>query len=193
VRWPEGPRARLFVRLVPLLGAALWPWPGLAHAFTGAFAAACNGVARVDLGWHARVAFEPHYAPDAPWLVLLSITNELSGRSFRIPVDTRTVAYLRFAVFFALALASSILRTRRGVRAAAAGVAVLAAITAVTIELGVLQVFGMLGVLRLGVLAQSVLSVGILTLVSYPSMAFAVPGLVWVLTMRLAAPAPDDA
>jgi hypothetical protein len=43
-------------------------------------------------------------------------------------------------------------------------------------------------VLGLGVFAQSLLSVGILTFVSYPSMAFAIPTLIWWLTVCAATP-----
>jgi hypothetical protein len=44
----------------------------------------------------------------------------------------------------------------------------------------------MLQVLGLGALTQSLLSIGILTLVTYPSMSFAVPAIVWALAFWMA-------
>jgi hypothetical protein len=91
-------------------------------------------------------------------------------------------------VFLSLALAWPIWRTRRGLKALVIGVGLLVAAMGLTLLFPLLQMLGMVNVLGLGVFAQSVLSVGILTLVSYPSMAFAIPGLIWWLTLRLAAP-----
>jgi len=65
------------------------------------------------------------------------------------------------------------------------GFALLIGLIALTIVLPLLQVLGIVKALALGVLTQSTLSIGILTLLTYPSMAFAVPGLVWLLTLRL--------
>ena len=192
MRQPSGPWSAFLWRFVPLLVAVLCPWPGLARGFSGAFAGVCNAFAGVDLGWDAEVRFVPHASAEHPWWVLLHVTNVLTGQHFSIPVDTRTAAYIRLAVFVALAVALPIWKTRRGLQAVAGCFAILVAVCALTVAMPLLQILGMVHVLALGVRTQSALSIGILTLLSYPSMAFAIPGLVWLLTMRLAA-APGDA
>jgi hypothetical protein len=176
------------------MAITLWPWTWLPQPFAGAFARVCSAVVAPVFGEGVQIQFGlPDNDPKHPWWILMSVKNVFTGEAFNIPVDTRTIAYVRLAVFVALALTWPVPMTRRGAGAAALGVALLAAMMAMTIALPLLQVLGIVHVLGLGVLAQSVLSIGILTLVSYPSMAYAIPGLIWWLTRRVATPRVDGA
>jgi hypothetical protein len=197
VRWPSplsgGLWSRLLWRFVPAMALLLWPWPGLARAFSTAFEGACNALVRLAASAEPQVQFvASQYEPDHPWWVRMSVENVFTAESFSVPVDTRTVAYLRMAVFVSLALAWPLWKTRRRIVALAFGVALLVLSIAVSVAIPLLQVLGMVHVLSLGVGVQSILSIGILMLVTYPSMAFAVPGLIWWLALRIAAD-PSDA
>jgi hypothetical protein len=151
-------------------------------------AGACDAVAALASGADAEIRFvAERYEPEHPWWVQLSVKNVFTNESFRVPVDTRTVAYIRIAVFLSLAVAWPFWATTRRIRATLGGFVVLVASIALTVVLPLLQVLGMVNVLGLGTLTQSALSIGILTLVTYPSMAFAIPCIVWLLTLRLAA------
>jgi hypothetical protein len=175
------------------MAVLLWPWSGLAEPFSVAFADVCNALVGLGGGGDSEIRFvASHYEPDHPWWVLMSVRNVFTAESFGVPVDTRTVAYIRIAVFVSLALAWPLWRTRREIAALAIGATLLAFTIALSVAIPLLQVLGMVKVLSLGVWAQSVLSVGILTLVTYPSMAFAVPGLIWWLTLRIAAARPAN-
>jgi hypothetical protein len=200
VRWVErsskGLWSRLGWRVIPVMVVLLFPWPGLGESFSIAFGHVCNAIFALNPGGHSEIRFlTTQRDREHPWWLLLSVTNVVTGASFRIPVDTRTVAYIRMAVFLSLALGWPLWKTRRGLKALAVGVALLALVMGLTLLFPLLQMLGMVNVLGLGVFGQSVLSVGILTLVSYPSMAFAIPGLIWWLTLRLAdaPPAPPSA
>jgi hypothetical protein len=161
----------------------------LPHPFAAAFARVCSAVVAPAFGEGVEIQFGlPDNDPKHPWWILMAVKNVFTGEAFNIPVYTRTIAYVRLAVFVALALIWPVPMTRRGAGAAALGVALLAAVMALTVTLPLLQVLGIVNVLGLGVLAQSVLSIGILTLVTYPSMAYAIPGLIWWLTWRVATP-----
>jgi hypothetical protein len=139
----------------------------------------------------ARIRFLAHDTVRDPWLVDLFVENVFTRQSFTIPVDTRTLAYLRIATFLALASAWPAPAIRRGLQALGLGLAMLLILICGSLLLAITQVLGMVKVLALGVFAQSVLSVGILTLVTYPSMAFALPGLIWWMTLQLASSAEN--
>jgi hypothetical protein len=196
VRWPSptagGLWSRLLWRFVPAMALLLSPWPGLARAFSVAFGGACNALVQLAANGDGQVDFvASRYEPDHPWWVLMSVKNVFTAESFGVPVDTRTVAYLRMSTFISLALTWPLWKTRRQMMALAFGIALLSLSIAVSVALPLLQVLGMVHVLALGVAVQSILSVGILMLVTYPSMAFAVPGLIWWLTLRVAANPAD--
>ena len=184
--WP-----RIGLRFIALLAVLLWPWSGLGERFATAFARVCDALVHVVSGDGAQIHFiATGKDPEHPWWVTMAVRNVFTGQSFGIPVDTRTVAYVRFAVFLALALAWPVGRTLRGLKAVALGGTLLVAVTAASVAIPLLQVLGMVKILGIGVLAQSVLSIGILTLVTYPGMAYAIPGLLWWLTLRLAESPP---
>jgi hypothetical protein len=188
---PSGEWRRFLSRFVPLLAVLLWPWPAIGHFCAEAFADGGQALVGLVVGEGAEVRFvASHYEPEHPFWVQMLVKNAFTGQSFELPVDTRTVVYLRIAVFLALALAWPVWKTRRGARATAWGFALLLATIVLSVALPLLQVLGMVSVLPLGALTQSVISIGILTLVTYPSMAFAIPGLFWVLTLRLARATP---
>ena len=166
----------------------LFPWPVLAKSFSAAMAEVCDAGAGVVSGNEAEIHFVADSYQGHPWWIQMSVKNVFTSESFQIPVDSRTVAYIRIAVFLSLALAWPFWVTKRTMTATAWGFALLIGLIALTIVIPLLQVLGMTKVLSLGVFTQSVLSIGILTLLTYPSMAFAVPGLIWLLTLRFGVP-----
>ncbi len=189
MRLPKGPWWRFLSRFIPLLVLLMWPWPGLAPSFSDAFTGICNAFAGVDVGWDSEVHFTPNYSPEHPWWVQVSVTNVLTGEALGFPLDLRTIAYLRIAMFVALALALPIWKTRRGLTAVGLGFTLLMVVNVSTVATILLQLLGMAHVVSLGPFTHSVLYVGILSLLSYPAMSFAIPGLIWLFTMYLADPA----
>jgi hypothetical protein len=177
------------LRFVPLIGVLLWPWSWLARPFAAGFARVCDAIVAPVSGEGAQIHFAvPDSDPKHPWWILMSVKNIFTGELFSIPVDTRTLAYVRIAVFVALALTWPVAVTRRGAGALAVGIALFAMAMALSVGLPLLQVLGIVRVVGLGVLSQSVISIGILTFVTYPSMAYAIPALIWWLTWRMALP-----
>jgi hypothetical protein len=186
--------SRFLARLVVLLALLLWPWPGIGRSFAESMAGACDAAAGLVSGAGSEIHYAaPGPAPEHPWWMQMSVKNVFTGESFEVPVDTRTVAYVRIAVFVALSLAWPIWTSRRGAKATACAFGLLLATVALTLTLPLLQVMGMVRVLPLGVRTQSIISVGILSLVTYPSMAFAIPALLWWLSLRLGLPAASRA
>jgi hypothetical protein len=190
MRWasarPSGGWRRFLWRLALLLSVSIAPWPGLATPFARAMAGACDAVAGVVSDAEVHFVAE-RYAPEHPWWVQMSVKNVFTSESFEVPVDTRTVGYLRIVVFLSFSLAWPFWAMRRGIEATLGGLAILAVLIGLTVVLPLLQVLGMVKVLALGVLAQSALSIVIMTLGTYPSMAFAIPGLVWLVVLRFMA------
>jgi hypothetical protein len=183
-RWP-----RFLWRFAAAMTALLVPWPGLAGAFAGSFADVCNACASVATsasGIQADLRFVADHYPEHPWWVQLAGKNVFTTQSFDIPVDTRTVAYIRIAVFLALAAAWPLAWSGRAARAAAVGLGSLLVLVGISILLATLQALALVKVIALGALVQSLISIGILSLVTYPSMAFAVPGLFWWFSLHLA-------
>jgi hypothetical protein len=150
-------------------------------------ASVCNALTVFDASGDSQIEFAPQgYGPEHPWWISMTIKSVFTGQSMNMPVDTRTLGYVRIAVFVALALAWPMWKTRRLAKATACGFALLLAVMAVSLALPILQVLEAVRVLSLGTLTQSIISIGILTLVMYPSMAFAIPALIWLLVVRLA-------
>jgi hypothetical protein len=167
----------------------LWPWPGVGRAFASGFGRISEVAVTPLVGRETTVRFETRDSDaDHPWWLYLAVNNRMTGASYGIPVDTRTLAYIRLAVFLALAVAWPLPRTARGLACLAGAAAVLVAVIGVSLLLPLGQVFELLGIMRLGAFVQSLASVGILSLVSYPSMAYAVPGLIYALAAYLAVP-----
>src|ERR1700742_3549544 len=111
------PRAAqcFLVRFVPIIVLLLWPWPGLGRAFASGFGRVSAAVVSPLVGAATAVRFDGYGADgDHPWWLYLAVKNRLTGQSYGIPVDTRTLAYIRLAVFLALAVAWPVPRTRRG-------------------------------------------------------------------------------
>ncbi len=184
---PAGRAVQRFApRFVLLLVLLLWPWPGVGRAFASGFGTIGEAAFAPFVGAATTVRFETRetYA-DHPWWLYLAVKNRMTGASYGIPVDTRTLAYVRLAVFLALAVAWPLPRTARGVACLAGAGGALLAVIGVSVLLPLGQVFELLGIVRLGAPVQSLASVGILSLISYPSMAYAVPGLIYALAARL--------
>jgi len=176
-------------RLAAAFAVLLAPWPGLSAFFSEKVAEAGNAFASIAAAV-AGISPEIHFVageyPEHPWWARLAVENVFTTASFEVPVDTRTVVYIRLAVFVAMLAAWPIAVTRRAARAVALGLGLLVATIGISLLAPILQALGLVKVLALGRLTQSALSVGILTLDTYPSMAFAVPGLVGWLTLLLA-------
>jgi hypothetical protein len=185
------PRAagRFAVRFLPLIILLLWPWPGVGRAFASGFGAVSEVLVSPFISPETVLHFQLRDSDiDHPWWLYLAVKNRLTGQSYGIPVDTRTLAYVRLAVFLALAVAWPVPWTRRGITCLASGAAALLAVIGVSLALPLMQVLELLGIVRLGVYVQSLASVGILSLVSYPSMAYAVPGLIYALAVWVSVP-----
>jgi hypothetical protein len=178
------------VRFLPLIILLLWPWPGVGRAFAWGFGGVSEAVVSPFISTETVLHFQlrDSDAVDHPWWLYLAVRNRLTGQSYGIPVDTRTLAYVRLAVFLALAVAWPVPRSRRGITCLALGAAALLAMIGVSVALPVAQVLELLGIVRLGAFVQSLASVGILSLVSYPSMAYAVPGLIYALAIWFSVP-----
>jgi hypothetical protein len=170
-----------------LLVVLLWPWPGLAGVFSQAASFVCDAIAGIEWGRDSQIHFIPsRYEPEHPWWVSMTIKNVFTGQSLEMPVDTRTLGYIRIAVFAALAIAWPFWTTKRVAGATACGFVLLLGGIAFSLVLPIVQVLGIVKVLSLGVLTQSMVSIGILTLATYPGMAFAIPALIWLFVMRFA-------
>jgi hypothetical protein len=182
---PKGGWPRFLWRFIPVIAVLLVPWPGLASPFAETAADGLGVLAMPISTADAEIHFMAgHYGNEHPWWVQMSVKNVFTNQAFEVPVDTRTVAYIRIVVFLSLAIAWPFWTSRRRIVATAAGFAGLIGLILLSVELPLLQVLGMVRVLELGRFAQSLISVGILTLVTYPSMAFAVPAFVWFVTLR---------
>jgi exosortase/archaeosortase family protein len=189
VRWtmPKPAWLGFFRRFVPMMIISLFPWPGLGRAFSLSFARLGEACFGRLAGESAEIHFfASRYDPAEPWWVLMTVRNVFTGEAYDLPLDTRTIGYIRIAVFASLILAWPIWTSRRAFKALVSGFVFLFAATGLAVVVPLLQVLGLLKVLSLGVLAQSALSVGILTVVTYPSMAFAIPALIFWMVVRLA-------
>jgi hypothetical protein len=181
---PRGGWKRYVWRLVALVAILLVPLPGIASSFSDAMADGCAALASLLTDAGSEVHFvSKHYGAEHPWWVQLAVRNVFTGKAFEVPVDTRTVAYVRIAVFLSLAVAWPFWTSRRAIAATAGGFALLLGSIALSIVLPLLQALEIVQALELGRLVQSIVSVGILTLLTYPSMAFAVPSLLWFATV----------
>jgi hypothetical protein len=188
LRKPSGGWKLFLWRFLPLMVILLWPWHGLGSSFSEAMADGCDAIAGLVSGSGSEIHFAAaRYEPEHPWYVQMSAKNVFTDESYRVPVDTRTVAYIRVVVFLSLAMAWPFWTTKRGLTATAVSFAGLVALIGLTLVFPLLQILQIVRVLHLGVLTQSAVSIGILTLVTYPSMAFAIPSLVWLLALRIEA------
>lgn len=166
--------------LLPLLA----PWPGLAHAFSSAFSVAGNSVLHLASAG-CRLDLAPSLHEDHPWWIALHVTNTLSEETFHVDVDTRTTGYIRLAMLVALACSWPSLPWRIRLRATTAAFGLLLVAGAITLALPLVQILGVMQIIQLGRIAQSILSIGILTAITYPSMAYAIPALLWLIALRM--------
>jgi hypothetical protein len=179
----------LLLRFVPVLVVFVGPWDWLAHEFPSWFCDLGNALADFDWLGSSRIRLLGLQYPEHPWWVLLNVKNVFTGASFAMTIDTKTVVYIRLVVFFALALAWPIWITRRGLKAFAVALGALIGSIALTLLLPLLQTLAGLKLIQLGAFTRLLISAGLSSLVTYPGMAFAVPGLIFAMAARWASTA----
>jgi hypothetical protein len=164
------------VRLGALLLLFLWPWRIVGRAYGHLVV----GVARLFLDPGRAVAFR--YPPgDDPWRLRIVADELTSGRFVETALDLRRAGFIAMAVFVALVLATP-MRWRRRAGMLALGLAPLALLPLLPI---VALFSGPLPVraFHLGPFARAGASIAYHVLVSAPGMAYALPGLMWLLLM----------
>jgi hypothetical protein len=200
------------LRFVLLLGVYLIPFRPLGDVY--AAIAAGTGNLLVGGGPHsgAVLHFDRHVEKDSgdgepPLLspeaygIELTARNVDTGRVVRVPIDTRTLAYVPTAVYVALSVAAPIWNGARGAIVLGAGILALQSFLLLSIVTPLALFFANpmpMHLVDLGPASRSVLDVLYRTLVAPPGMAFAFPGLlwlfmVWIVSARtpvVSAPAP---
>jgi len=169
-------------RFVALLLLLLWPWPIVGRAW-GHFV---TGLVRLLLDPSPAVAFR--FPPgDDPWRLRIVADELASGRFVETALDLRRAGYIQVAVFVALVLVTP-LRRRRRVTLLALGLPPLLALPLtrlVALFSGALPIrafeFGVVGRVLTGIIYH--------VTVTPPGMAFAFPGLLWLLLMWRLEPA----
>jgi hypothetical protein len=179
-------RAHFLARAALIFFLFALPWPGLAEWYTGV-AADALGVMLGRSGPPAEVRFEPAEPGSGSWEVRTHVTETATGQTLESALDERRTGYLPAAVFLALVLASSFAWRQKAVLAACG--------------LFVLQLFSLLPILSfwsgrlpivaydLGQPARVVVDVLYRSLVAPLGMAYALPGLLWLL-LKTATPLP---
>lgn len=173
-----------FVRAHFLGRAALWfvlfalPWPGVGEWYTGVAANVLN-VALGKSGPPVAVEFLPAGPDTSAWEVRTRVTETASEQSIMTALDERRTGYLPSAVFLALVLASTF-RARQKALLAAAG---LFALTLLSLLPILAFLSGRLPIVayELGTAPRVVVDVLYRSLVAPLGMAYALPGLLWLL------------
>ncbi len=182
-------RALAFLRAHLLARAALWfvafalPWPGVAACYTSV-AADGLGVMLGQSGPPVAVTFRAGAPGVGPWEVQTRVTELATGRSLETALDDRRTGYVPAAVFLALVLASSFPWRKKAVLAAS-GLFVLHSLSLLPILAfwsGRLPIvaydLGQPGRVAVDVLYRS--------LVAPLGMAYALPGLLWLVLSAVA-------
>lgn len=173
-----------FVRAHFLGRAALWfvlfalPWPGVGEWYTGVAANVLN-VALGKSGPPVAVEFLPAGPDTSAWEVRTRVTETASEQSIMTALDERRTGYLPSAVFLALVLASTF-RARQKALLASAG---LFALTLLSLLPILAFLSGRLPIVayELGTAPRVVVDVLYRSLVAPLGMAYALPGLLWLL------------
>jgi hypothetical protein len=172
VRWLTSPLVRLGV----LLLLFLWPWRAVGRAWSHVVV----GLARLFLATRASVAFRyPPGTGDDAWRLRVVADDLTSGRFVETALDLRRAGFIAIAVFAALVLATP-LRWRRRAGMLAIGLVpllVLPLLPMIALFSGAVSVRAF----DLGPLAHTAVSIAYRVLVTAPGMAFALPGLLWLL------------
>jgi hypothetical protein len=180
MRLHENPLLRSLAILALVYGLLAAPWPGLGRAFVTVYAVAAEATLREALpdGTSFR-ASQPDEA-SGPWDLAIRLppapgTTTVHG----IRVHLRRVAYVPLAFLAALAVAFRPGRSaRRGSLVACPFVLVALQVTAL------LSVFTTRGILDLGTAGNIVVGLVSRAFFEAPGMAFAIPGLLWLLLAR---------
>jgi hypothetical protein len=187
---------RLFalVRAHFLVRAALWffvfalPWPGVAEAYTSAVADGL-GVMLGRSGPPVAVSFHAGEPGLGPWEVQTRVSESATGRALESALDERRTGYLPAAVFLALTLASTFPWRKKLVLAASGLFAIhlLSLLPILSFWSGRLPIVAY----ELDAPVRVVVDVLYHALVAPLGMAYALPGLLW-LVLRAAADAPVE-
>jgi hypothetical protein len=126
-------------------------------------------------------------APDA-FSIELRAKNARTRSPIRVPIDLRTLAYIPTAVFVALSIAAPIWQGARGAIVLIGGLAVLQVFLALSIAAPLVLFFANPAPMHLVDLSPTwhrILDILYRALVAPPGMAFAIPGILWLLMIWL--------
>lgn len=169
-------------RTVLLLTLMLLSWPGLGHAFAAFLSALSNPLASLLFTRPAGLHLSPEGPADS-WNALLTVTNA-NEQAQQLLWELRRTPYLPMAVFTALTLGFPLGRWRARLMMLGVGLATLQA-------LPVMRLLVLIGgdspvqLFELPALMQTLVMVAVRALVLPPGMAYAVPGLLWLLLLVL--------
>jgi hypothetical protein len=172
-------------KLVLVLTVLIWPWPGLARTYVAAFSSVATVIARPAFAdSDVSLSFAPSSESDTSheWFSMVSVQDAASqARVHRGAIDIRRAGYLQTALFLAVAIGFPLRRWRRCVAVVVAGSALLPMLAWLTIA----TYLARKQVIHLGVLSSSILALGYRSLICAPGMAFAGPGLLWLVVLRV--------
>jgi hypothetical protein len=171
------------LRFVLVYALAIAPWPGLGRAWVGVVGAIATSIAdpffaSTNVTFSLR-ASRPEEQPSA-WSGIIEVRQDLPDASSHHAgaIDLRRAGYVQFVTFAALAIAWPP-RTRRRAWLALAGCVV---VVTGAVGMPILAFLAPLGAVHPGSLFGAAIALASRGLVGAPGMAYAVPGVVWVLT-----------
>ena len=184
----------LLLRFTGALTVLLVPWPGLEQAYGRTMSAIGNVlVGEQPIGTGAYLHFDaapPSARSQDPsneaYAIELSARRVGTRSTVRVPIDLRTLTFVPTAVFLALALASPTWKSARGPIIFVSGLLSLQLFLLGSIAVPLLLFFSNprpMQLLQLHPAVAHVLDVAYRSLVAPPGMAFAIPGLLWVVLM----------
>jgi hypothetical protein len=177
-------RALRFVFIASLL---VFPWPFTGRAYGRLVAAVASsvlaGLVDDSVAWQPGSCVGGEVAPHDSWQLPVRAQDRVSGQVVVAALDLRRSGYLAGALLVALALATSLSWSRRWLLVASG-----CALAALLPLLPLLSLFsGHLPIVAfpLGPVERQVADHAYRSLVAPPGMAYAVPGLLWLLLVWL--------
>jgi len=183
MRWNSRPWAaerRFALRLAFGLVLVLWPWAG-GHRVAALASEVVNAGASLVFSGPESLQMHPEGPPDS-WNALLTIRNGLGTE--RVLWELRRIPYIPTAVFAALTLAFPLGSRKRRFVVLAMGVMILQALPLLRLIL-LLSSNAPIRLVGLPSWLHSALVVACGALVFPPGMAYAVPLLLWLLSLSL--------
>jgi hypothetical protein len=183
-----------------ILAVYAYPWRPIGSAYSGIATALANWIVGGAPHGETLLSFArleqsaAHGSLADAFNMVLRAENTTTGSTITIPIDLRTLTYIPTVVFIALSVAAPIWQGTRGTRVLLFGLAVLQVFLTLSIAVPLLLFFGNpqpMHLVDLGPASYRILSVLYRALVAPPGMAFAVPGLLWLIMLWIV-PAPSE-